>query len=626
MRTYSMHFLLLVLGAVLAAPLVGQDPDKGDRIDSLLSAGERLLERSPNAALEAAEEARRMAQAGDDLGRTARAFELLARVNYELLDLETAVSHCGSARRRYAELRDASGAGRIDRIEGEVLGRAGDYLGASELLERSLTNATRAKDTAELAAVHRALARVHYMNRQFDLMWEHLEKAFAYYKGLGDVSGMAAIYGRMAIYSAEDEGRTCQEVSVQYSDSGLQLARSVGDSALMESLHINLALILMQLQELELSKAYTDSALWSARARGDSLHIVHAYENMGQMAERYDEPLKAIEHCTHMLNYGRRHGLVRLERDAWRCIMDGYRESGQWEEAFAALIQYFALRDITYNSASREAILERSLEAAAARREEMLVEAHDLREEQLRERWLATGGGALGLLFVGFLIYKRRQAQFKRDQANRERDNAMLREQVLRARIDQHFLGNAMSSIQLRLRKGRAEEAAGLLMRYDRFLRSTLEQTAATTVSVADEVETLQRYLSLEQGLRDGSFDFVVEVDDRLDAEGTTIEPMLVQPFVENAVKHGVGKKEGKGTIAVHFRLEDACLVVTVSDDGPGVKSQPQAPDHLSWGTRITGERLAILRKLGGQAGTYEYLPVPAGTTVEVRIPLRERS
>ncbi|MCB0781994.1 MAG: hypothetical protein KDC03_21115, partial [Flavobacteriales bacterium] len=98
------------------------------------------------------------------------------------------------------------------------------------------------------------------------------------------------------------------------------------------------------------------------------------------------------------------------------------------------------------------------------------------------------------------------------------------------------------------------------------------------------------------------------------------------QPFVENAVKHGVGKKEGKGTIAVHFRLEDACLVVTVADDGPGVKSQPQAPDHLSWGTRITGERLAILRKLGGQAGTYEYLPVPAGTTVEVRIPLRERS
>ncbi|MCB0815379.1 MAG: hypothetical protein KDB87_19720, partial [Flavobacteriales bacterium] len=434
MRTYSMHFLLLLLGAVLAAPVVGQDLDKGDRIDSLLNAAERLLERIPNAALEAAEEARRIAQDGDDLGRTARAFELLARVNYELLDLETAVSHCGSARRRYAELRDAAGAGRIDRIEGEVLGRAGDYLGASELLERSLTNATRAKDTAELAAVHRALARVHYMNRQVDRMWVHLQRALAYYTAVGDRRGIAQTYGRMAIYSAEGKERPCSDVSIAYHDSGMAIARAINDSALMASMHINVALILMQEQEQERSIAHTDTALLLAEALRDSFLIVHAYENKGQMALRGDAPELATVHCMHMLNYGRQHGILRLQRDAMRCLVDGYRMAGQWKDAYEMFEQYLSYRDLSYNTASREAILEQSLEQAAERREEMLKEAHGRREEQLRERWLATGGSALALLLVGFFYYKRRQAQYKRDEANRDRDNARLREQVLRAR------------------------------------------------------------------------------------------------------------------------------------------------------------------------------------------------
>lgn len=201
----------------------------------------------------------------------------------------------------------------------------------------------------------------------------------------------------------------------------------------------------------------------------------------------------------------------------------------------------------------------------------------------------------------------------------RDREKAKQREQFLRSQIIQHFLGNAMASIMSYVPEGRAND---LLKRYDGFIRSRLELTATTLITVAQEADALRTYLELERCLSEEKFDYGLNVGVGLDAERTLIEPMLVQPWVENAIKHGIKPMTGSGRIDITLKLEGSDMVFLIRDNGVGITKTPKPPQHLSWGTRITDERLKIKRKLGGKAGTFQYIPVPQGTLCEIRIPV----
>ncbi|MCY1479342.1 hypothetical protein D9M68_127780 [compost metagenome] len=107
----------------------------------------------------------------------------------------------------------------------------------------------------------------------------------------------------------------------------------------------------------------------------------------------------------------------------------------------------------------------------------------------------------------------------------------------------------------------------------------------------------IENYLSIQQLLYSNKFDYKIEVEDAIDTEAILLPPMLTQPFIENAIKHGLGNKDKNGMIEIHFYLKESKLFFEVSDNGKGFDAEKKVTNHKSLAMTITKERLVNYTK-----------------------------
>lgn len=212
------------------------------------------------------------------------------------------------------------------------------------------------------------------------------------------------------------------------------------------------------------------------------------------------------------------------------------------------------------------------------------------------------------------------------------RKNSELKENLLRAQINPHFIFNALVAIQGFVYKNENIEAGKYLGEFSKLIRLTLENTRKEYISLTKEIEFLEYYLKLQQLRYSGKFDFQIEVDDNIETDLIEIPPMLTQPFIENSIEHGLAEKEGKGNINIKIVAENDFLEISISDNGIGRKlsqiKRTSAFRHKSYGTEITQERLDFLRKKYSYDASYKIDDLsddsgkPSGTLVYFKIPI----
>ncbi|WP_367388797.1 sensor histidine kinase [Lewinella sp. LCG006] len=210
-----------------------------------------------------------------------------------------------------------------------------------------------------------------------------------------------------------------------------------------------------------------------------------------------------------------------------------------------------------------------------------------------------------GYMLVNAYIQRLRQ---QGEKAKMAKEIDALRQQAYRAQMNPHFIFNCMSTIQGMIIGGKTEQenAIKMISRFSLLIRSALEASHEEQVSLKDELDLLNNYLSLEKIRFHDSFDYEITLDSSLEPDWVQLPPMLVQPFVENAVLHGMeGKKEG-GKISVNYQDRDDYLLVTISDNGPGISTTKAQKlqnksiyRHKSLGITITQRRLEILNHPG---------------------------
>lgn len=241
-------------------------------------------------------------------------------------------------------------------------------------------------------------------------------------------------------------------------------------------------------------------------------------------------------------------------------------------------------------------------------------------------RVLAAGMIAGG----GYGVYRYRLRQLQRENELKEQMSA-LKHSALQAQIYPHFIFNCLNSIQQFILQNEKEEAILYLGKFAKLVRGMLHASAAGKISLEDEMELLHHYLSLEQLRFDHQFAFDIRLAEGVDAFELEIPPLLVQPYVENAVLHGiVGRKTGGGMISVQFATQADYLEVTIVDNGKGIMSAEAtsgAKKHKSVGMSITRERLELIS--GEEAGNIvQTRPIldgegaVVGTEVKIRIGL----
>jgi hypothetical protein len=240
---------------------------------------------------------------------------------------------------------------------------------------------------------------------------------------------------------------------------------------------------------------------------------------------------------------------------------------------------------------------------------------------------------ALGLVVLMVYAWSRRYKRKQMRRAALEKHIASVELAALRAQMNPHFIFNTLSSIQYFVSSNNTEEALRYLSKFASLMRVILNNSRKKVVPLKDELKAIQLYLDLEKLRFKQKFDFAIDVDPEIDTEYETVPGMLIQPFVENAILHGIMHKETSGFISVKLHKTPGFLVCEVEDDGIGRQraseiKATERKDHVSQGMSITRDRLeiinrvnnsrlsAVIEDLADEAGN------AAGTRVKIFIPI----
>ena len=211
-------------------------------------------------------------------------------------------------------------------------------------------------------------------------------------------------------------------------------------------------------------------------------------------------------------------------------------------------------------------------------------------------------------VFLGavFLFFKLRENRIKKEQARQTAINkqiAGIRMIALRAQMNPHFVFNSLNSIQHFITTQEKEEALSYLSKFSKLIRKILENSRENTVSINNELQLLELYIQLEQLRFSKKFDYHLSIDEKIDMENTEIPPLLIQPYIENAILHGLINKDDKGDLWLSLVKNNGSIVCKIEDNGIGrarAQEIEQKKDlrHKALGIKVTEERILTLSTL----------------------------
>lgn len=190
----------------------------------------------------------------------------------------------------------------------------------------------------------------------------------------------------------------------------------------------------------------------------------------------------------------------------------------------------------------------------------------------------------------------------------------LLEQKLLITQMNPHFIFNSIQNIRSLINNKQNNEAVNYLGKFSKLTRQILENSNQNYISLEEEVEMIENYLSIQQLLYENKFNFSVHVEEGIDTESIFLPPMLAQPFIENAIKHGLSNTLSNGKIVVHFYLKENKLFFEVTDNGKGFDTEKTVSNHKSLAMTITKERLVSYTKNKDFIVQTDNLITPDGT------------
>lgn len=195
------------------------------------------------------------------------------------------------------------------------------------------------------------------------------------------------------------------------------------------------------------------------------------------------------------------------------------------------------------------------------------------------------------ICFITIIVLIKAKNKNRLEKEKQLKSKAKIELDSIRSQLNPHFMFNALAGIQNLMNKDQTEEANSYLGKFARLTRNVLDQKEV--ISLAEERDLLTDYLQMEQ-LRFG-FNYEIFIDETLDVNNIEIPPMLLQPLVENAVKHGIAEKENQGKVDVLFQKNKQNLVLKVIDNGKGFESDK---NYQGLGLQLTKNRITLLNDI----------------------------
>lgn len=343
---------------------------------------------------------------------------------------------------------------------------------------------------------------------------------------------------------------------------------------------------------------------------------------------------KALQLQREGIQMGLTSGNLEIQRDGWENMSVIYSHHKEFAGALDAFKKHITLRDSIFNNDKKAEITRLSMQYAFDKK---ATEARIRQDKDKalsiaainRQRIIKNGvmGGASILLVMGaisFILYKRkRDAKVQQKEAELRAEVADTEMKALRAQMNPHFIFNSLNSISDFIYKHETQTADYYLTKFAALMRMILENSEQKEIPLADDLKALELYMQLEALRMNHKFDYYIDIADNIDTENILVPPLLLQPFVENSIWHGIAEKQGAGKIFIEIKREDDMISCVIEDNGVGLKrKQVQDEKQKSLGMKITSSRIELLNRIKKANATLKLSNIAGGMRVEMKLPL----
>ena len=374
----------------------------------------------------------------------------------------------------------------------------------------------------------------------------------------------------------------------------------------------------------------------------DNLGMARVLQGMSSVALSRREYDEAIDYLNDALRRARLSRAMVMVQNIYQSFALVHQEMGEYEQAMKYQQKYHSAKDSILNHDKNRAIAEiesryhmqelklKNAELEGRNLLNIALRAETMRNQRLRNRqnsYVIIGLSSFFIfcLIIGFLVYRQ-------DKLNNRIREKGLEQKALRAQMNPHFLFNSLNSIQSLIATDRNAEASIYLAKFSRLMRRILQNSREAFIPLSQEMEFLDNYMELEQRRFTEAFEYELweEVED---PHFMMIQPMVIQPFIENAIIHGLLRQSKKGQLSVCFKEHSETLIQCIIEDN-GIGREAAAnfktdENKQSLGVKITEQRLQQFIKDRNVGPAVRYVDLvdaqgqAAGTRVEVLLPIK---
>jgi tetratricopeptide (TPR) repeat protein len=339
------------------------------------------------------------------------------------------------------------------------------------------------------------------------------------------------------------------------------------------------------------SLRYFERAVKIQKQLGAERELSYSYLNMARAYYGKKDYEKALQVAKDGSDIAKKLDLLNFQRDFSLLLSQIYYSTKEYKLAYENRQTHTALNDSIYSKENIDKLAQIKYKYVYKKRENSLKDAVKTKDSQLeasqqQKMWWIVGSAFL-LIVLGFVV-----ALVKIRKVRMENKQLLTEQKLRRSQMNPHFIFNSIQNIRSLIYNKQEDEAVNYLNKFSKLTRQILESSNENYTSLAEEVELIKNYISIQQLAYGNAFNFNIDIDEEIDADSTFLPPMLTQPFIENAIKHGLNKKPENGKLEIRFYMKDAKLFFDVSDNGSGFDALKKPDEHKSMSMTITKQRL----------------------------------
>lgn len=319
----------------------------------------------------------------------------------------------------------------------------------------------------------------------------------------------------------------------------------------------------------------------------NKIHAGQILMELNRFAEAEKYLSGALEHAKLLKYYPEEEAIAHLE------LSKIGERTKNWKSAFEHYVLYETGIDSIRGEETQKTIHDLEIKYQTSEKEKKIVLLD--KENKLKNLEInRTRMYIFTLIVVSLLVLAVVLFITTRNRLRQQKKQTELHQKLLRSQMNPHFMFNTLNAINQYIKSNEPDAASDYLAKYAKLMRQILEHSSVEFVPVDTEIDFLRNYLTMQQLRFSKGFDYDIFIAEDIDTENTDIPPMLAQPFIENAIEHGIRDMKGGGKILISIKKSNKNLILSVKDNGKGMEASDGTKNHKSFAIQITKERLKI--------------------------------